>query len=230
MVDTGCYNRDKESYSQLIHELYSQYPDSITLPPEYAYFVNKNLLQLLIRLARYKFVARLVKGSDHVLEVGSGSGLGSIFLAQHCSRVMGIDVKTTEVEEAKSINQRENVEFVAGDFFEMPDELKFDVIVSLDVIEHMPTEQGERLLSNMANHLKPSGMAIIGTPSCYSYEYQSALSKASHVKCYDQKELLSLTDNFFGRTMAFSMNDELVHTGFHKLAWYYFVLAFMPKL
>jgi 2-polyprenyl-3-methyl-5-hydroxy-6-metoxy-1,4-benzoquinol methylase len=228
-VDIGPYNVDPDQYQKLIDELYANNA-SITLPPEYGSFVQDNLLRLLIRLARYKFVARLIKESDRVLEVGCGSGLGSIFLSQHCAHVTGLEVRTTEVEEARAINRRQNVEFVVGDLFELEDAQKYDVVVNLDVIEHMPIEQGRELVASMARHLEPAGMLVIGTPSIYSYQYQSPLSQASHVKCYDQAELLSVVDNYFGRTLAFSMNDEVVHTGFAKMAWYYFVLAFIPKL
>jgi len=228
-IDTGYYNKDQELYTQLINEWYERYPNGVTLPPEYAHFVEENLLRLLIRLARYKFVARLVKKTDRVLEVGSGSGLGSIFIAQHCAHVTGIEVKTTEVEEARTVNRRENVEFKVADLFELEATEPFDVVFSLDVIEHMPIEEGHKFVSGMRRQLNRTGMLIIGTPSIYSYEYQSPQSKASHVKCYDQQELLSLVDNYFERTLAFSMNDEVVHTGYPKMAWYYFVLAFMPK-
>lgn len=228
MRDIWYYNADPKRYQQLVNELYANYPE-ITLPPEYAQFVEENLLRLFIRLARYKFVARQLKKTDHVLEVGCGSGIGSIFLSQHSAHVTGLDVKTTAVEEARSINRRKNVEFKVGDFFELEAAHQYDVIVSLDVIEHMPIEQGRKLVSTMARHLKHNGMGVIGTPSIYSYEYQGAFSKASHVKCYDQQELVGLVDNYFGRTLAFPMNDELVHTGFSKMAWYYFVLGFVPK-
>jgi len=228
MVDIGRYNADPERYQQIVDKIYARYPE-ITLPPEYAYFIEANMLHLLIRLARYKFVTRLVKKTDNILEVGCGSGLGAIFLSQHCAHVTGIEVKTTEIEAAHSINRRENVEFKVADLFEMEDSQLYDVVLALDVIEHMSMEYGHKLVAAMARHLKPTGMLIIGTPSIYSYEYQSETSKASHVKCYDQQELLALIDNYFSRTLAFSMNDEVIHTGFPKLAWYYFVLAFIPK-
>ena len=228
MVDIGSFHKDPKGYQKLVEKLYKDYPN-ITLPPEYGYFFEKDLLRLLIRLARYKFIARLIKKTDLVLEVGSGSGLGSIFMSQHCVHVTGLDVKTTEVEEARLINRRENIEFIAGDFFEMKIEKKYDVIVSLDVIEHMPTKKGHQLLKTMAQHLKSNGMAVIGTPSVYSYDYQSPLSKASHVKCYDQEELDDLVENYFCRALTFSMNDEMIHTGHPKMAWYYFVLGFYPK-
>ena len=106
---------------------------------------------------------------------------------------------------------------------------KHDVVVALDVIEHIPVDDGKKLVSKIAQSIKNTGMAVIGTPSIYSYKYQSPPSKASHIKCYDLNELVSIIDYYFGRTISFSMNDEIVHTGFSKLAWYYFVLAFLPK-
>jgi len=227
-ADIGSYNVDPQRYEKLVNKMYEEFPE-IVLPSEYSYFVQKDLLRLLIRLARYKFVARLVRAKDEVLEIGCGSGLGTVFLGQHCARILGIEVKSTEIEEARSINHRENVEFVCGDVFELPAEKKYDVVVALDVIEHMPMEQGDELLNTISNRLKPCGMAVIGTPSIYSYEYQSPLSKASHVKCYDLQELLGLVDKYFQRVTPFSMNDEIVHTGHPKMAWYYFVLAFCPN-
>ncbi len=228
MVEGGGYNRNPEKYKELVEELYRDHPP-MTLPSEYAYFIEKDLLRFLIRLARYKFVARLIKKTDHVLEVGSGNGMGSIFLSQHCAHVTGLEVKTHEVEEAISINRRQNVTFKVEDLFNVDDSLLFDVVVALDVIEHMDAGSGSKLLAKMARNLKPNGMLVIGTPSIYSYEYQSAFSKASHVKCYDQQEMISLLDEHFGRTLAFSMNDELVHTGHPKMAWYYFFISLLPK-
>lgn len=227
MVDIGYYNADPKRYRELVNSFYDEYKE-ITLPPEYAYFIQKDLIRFLIRLARYKFVARLIKETDHILEVGCGSGLGSIFLGQHCAHVTGLEIKRSEVEDARAMNRRKNVEFMVEDFFNLRIERQFDVVVSLDVIEHMPMEQGSELICAISRRVKPTGMAVIGTPSIYSYDYQSELSKASHVKCYDQQELIELMERYFHRILPFCMNDELVHTGFSKLAWYYFLVACVP--
>lgn len=228
-IDTGKYNLKPEEYDNLINEIYRRYPKGVNLSPEYASFVEEDTLRLLIRLARYKFIARLLKPTDCVLEVGSGSGLGSIFLGQHCKQVTGIDVKTTEVDEARALNKRKNVNFQVEDLFNMKTNKKFDVVLSLDVIEHMPFEMGQKLVAKKASLLKENGLLIVGTPSIYSYPHQSKLSQASHVKCYDLPELINLIDKYVKRTTPFSMNDELVHTGHHKMAWYYFVIGFGRK-
>ncbi len=75
----------------------------------------------------------------------------------------------------------------------------------------------------------PSGLEKCSiTSSIHSLPYQSKYSQAAHIKCYDQHKLVALMGNYFGRTLAFSMNDELVHTGNPKLAWYYFVIGVLP--
>ena len=227
MIETEKYIADPKQYKELIEEMYSEFPP-VTLPPEYAYFIEKDLLRFLIRLARYKFVARMIKKTDRVLEIGSGNGLGCIFLSQFCESVLGLEVKKHEVEESRSINRRKNVTFKTQDLFDLEKSISYDVIIALDVIEHMDEACGRRLLKEMSNHLCPNGMIIIGTPSIYSYKYQSSFSKASHIKCYDQQELRSIIDEYYKRSIAFSMNDEVVHTGHPKMAWYYFILAFYP--
>ncbi|MCK4627531.1 MAG: class I SAM-dependent methyltransferase [Sedimentisphaerales bacterium] len=227
-MNKHLYAKNPKHYEKLVDDLYQQHPE-ITLPPEYAYFTRDNLLQFMIRLARYKFVARQLRPRDHILEIGCGSGLGALFLAQHSSRVTAIDVKTQEIAEANSINRRNNATFEVADFFEYDPKLEFDVIVMLDVIEHMEENLGRKMIQRTTRFLADDGMLIVGTPSCYSAEYQSPLSRAAHIKLYDQQELREMMETWYGRTLAFSMNDEMVHTGFAKLAWYYFVLAFIPK-
>ena len=229
-LDVGTYHYDKKLFKKLMTELYEKYPDGVTLPPEYAEHVDNNLLRVLIRLARYKFVARLIKKTDKVLEVGCGSGVGCIFLAQHSAQVTGIDANGSEIAEARKINRRPNVSFELQDLFQLDPRKKFDVVVALDVIEHMTKQTAHKFLTAMTNHLNPTGMLVIGTPSIHSYKYQGALSQASHIKCYDQDELVELIDHYCARTLPFSMNDELVHTGHPKMAWYYFILGFLPKL
>lgn len=227
-MDVGKYHADAEWFKQQIEEMQRNYP-GISLPSQYDYFFQDNLLRLFIRLARYKFVARLLKGSDRLLEVGCGSGVGAMFLSQHCEHVTGLDVNF-EIEEARQISRRRNTEFILQDLFTYKPESQFDVAVCLDVIEHMPVEEGHKLVEAMVKLLKPTGMLVVGSPSIHSYPYQSDLSKASHIKCYDLPELLDVIGTYCGRTLPFMMNDEMVHTGHPKMAWYYFILGFVPQL
>jgi len=228
MKKNDPYIKDNKKFTQIIKKRSDKFKP-IELSHAYSFLVQDNTLQLLIHLARYKFVAKMLSKTDRVLEVGSGEGMGTIFLSQHCASVKGIEFKKKEFSYAKTINNRPNVEFIRGDFFDFRTHELFDAAVSLDVIEHMPQDVGETFLAKTALNLKDTGMLIVGTPSIYSYEYQAANSKAAHVKCYDRDELINIVRKYYGRVIAFSMNDEMVHTGFPKLAWYYFIVAFCPK-
>jgi len=229
MVDSGIYNKNQDDYHKLVLEMHEKYSDGVKLPAEYAHFFDTSMINVLIRLARYKFIAREIKKSDNILEVGCGSGVGSIFLSQFANRVTGIDIKQSEIDDANRINSRSNISFIQGDFFDYQFKNKFDVIVNLDVIEHLNDDETIKLLSKLASLTDDYGFVVIGTPSYYSWNYQSPLSQASHIKCYDLPDLVSIVEKYFHRTLTFSMNDEIVHTGYHKMAWYYFVLAFYPK-
>jgi len=219
---------DPPLFEDLLRDQHARFP-SITLPPEYAELLETNTLMLLIKLARYKFAARLLKETDDVLEVGSGSGLGAIFLSQHAARVTGLEIKEHDHDAARALNRRDNVSFLRRSLFDYDLDRRHDAVVSLDVIEHLAAEDGRKFVARMARHCKPDGLVLIGTPSIHSFPHQGEYSRASHIKCYDQHELLALLDGVFGRTFAFSMNDEIVHTGHPKMAWYYFVMGVLPE-
>ena len=218
---------DPARFEELLQEQYARFP-SVSLPSEFAELLETNTLQLLIKLARYKFAARLLRPKDKVLEVGSGNGVGTIFLAQHVAHVTGLEIKPRDHEAARSINRRDNVELRLESVFDHDMSRRYDAVVSLDVIEHLPIEEGRKFVARLARLCRPDGVVIIGTPSIHSYPYQGKYSQAAHIKCYDQAELVALMDGCFGRTLAFSMNDEIVHTGHPKLAWYYIVLGLLP--
>ena len=57
-------------------------------------------------------------------------------------------------------------------------------------------------------------MLIIGTPSLESQAYASPPSKAGHINCKSGDELKALLSSYFHNVFLFSMNDEVVHTGF----------------
>jgi 2-polyprenyl-3-methyl-5-hydroxy-6-metoxy-1,4-benzoquinol methylase len=218
---------DPLRFEQLLQEQYARFP-SMSLPPEFAELLETNTLQLLIKLARYKFAARLLRAQDEVLEVGSGNGIGAMFLAQHTKYVIGLEIKRRDYEASCSINRRSNVEFRLQSVFDHDTSRRYDAVVSLDVIEHLPVDEGKKFVAQLAQLCERNGVVIVGTPSIHSYPYQGKYSQAAHIKCYDQTELVALMDGYFGRTLAFSMNDEIVHTGHPKLAWYYIVLGLLP--
>jgi hypothetical protein len=68
--------------------------------------------------------------------------------------------------------------------------------------------------------LTPEGVLILGSPSLESQAYASPPSKAGHVNCKTGSTLRNLLEKFFHNVFVFSMNDEVVHTGYFPMAHY----------
>jgi hypothetical protein len=77
--------------------------------------------------------------------------------------------------------------------------------------------------------LPPQGVLIVGTPSLQSQQYASLASREGHVNCKDAPALRELLGGFFHHVFLFSMNDEVVHTGFHPMANYLLALCCSAK-
>ena len=96
---------------------------------------------------------------------------------------------------------------------------------SLDVFEHIDPKNENDFLNNICKSLKPDGVAIIGIPSIESQKYASPESKEGHVNCKTGKDFKECMSDYFQHVFLFSMNDEVVHTGFEKMAHYLFVVC-----
>ena len=102
---------------------------------------------------------------------------------------------------------------------------RFDGAYALDVIEHIPVEEEDHFMRNMADSLDEHGVLILGSPSLQSQRYASEYSRAGHVNCKDGPEFKALMQQYFHNVFMFSMNDEVVHTGYHKMAHYLFAVC-----
>jgi len=72
-------------------------------------------------------------------------------------------------------------------------------------------------------------MLILGTPNLTSQVYASQPSKEGHVNCKSHDELRALMKKHFHVSLLFSMNDEVVHTGYGPMAHYLFGIGICPK-
>jgi hypothetical protein len=68
--------------------------------------------------------------------------------------------------------------------------------------------------------LRPQGALILGCPSLSSQAHASPQSKAGHVNCKTGDTMRELLGRFFHNVFVFSMNDEVVHTGYAPMAHY----------
>jgi 2-polyprenyl-3-methyl-5-hydroxy-6-metoxy-1,4-benzoquinol methylase len=108
---------------------------------------------------RYKFAATLVKG--RVLDAACGCGYGSRILTDAGCRVVGVDLENEAIQCARE--HYPGPGYLIGDIMDTPWAGRFDWIVSLETIEHLPDAEhalrifrlhGSRLVASTPNQLR----------------------------------------------------------------------------
>ena len=180
---------------------------------------------LLFILARYKFVAKMLSGKARVLEIGCADAFGTRVVQQEVGSVTASDFDPVFIADARARMDAEGwaCETVVHDILTGPvPPGGFDAAYSLDVFEHIIPEREYDFVRNMARSLTRAGVAVIGSPSLQSQAYASEGSKLGHVNCKDGKDYKRVMERHFDNVFLFSMNDEVVHTGFSPMAHYLF--------
>lgn len=186
--------------------------------------------RLAFLLARYKFVGKMLSGCASVLEVGCADGFGTRVVRQEVERLTAVDFDPVFVEEARrQVDPRWPFDVVEHDILSGPMPGPFEGVYALDVLEHIPAAAERRFVANLEASLSDSGVLIVGTPSLQSQAYASPPSREGHVNCKTASDLKRLLTAFFRNVFIFSMNDEVVHTGFYPMAHYLLALCCGPQ-
>ena len=184
--------------------------------------------RLVFTLARYKFVAKMLRGLESVAEIGCGDGFGARIVRQEVQDLLVTDFDPVFIKEAaKHIEPDWPITLATHDILSGPyiNGDLFDAAFSLDVIEHIPQEKEDIYLRNISNSIKPGGVFICGAPSLESQEYASPPSREGHINCKTGEDLKNLLEKYYNHAFLFGMNDEVLHTGFSPMCQYLFVLA-----
>ena len=190
---------------------------------------NRNPETLLFSLSRYKFVARLLNGSQKVLEIGCGDGWASRIVAQRVGSLvltdydpLFVDEAFTQIELAK-YKGYQGVRCVVHNFVDSVYREEVDGIFALDVLEHIKPDSEDSFIRNIALSIKKGGLCIFGTPTVRSQELIEEINRdPGHINCKDEVSMRVTLEKYFGGVQVFAMNDELVHTGCTDMAYYVF--------
>ena len=177
--------------------------------------------RMLFAFARYKFVAKMFEGFDRVLEVGCGDAAATRIVQQTVGKVTVTDIDKTFIDDIESRQQEDwYLDARVHDILLSPIEENFNGIFCMDVLEHIAKTNEETFLRNICASLAENGSFIVGIPSLESQAYASDGSKSGHVNCKSGTELREFLKKYFHSVFMFSMNDEVLHTGFFPMSHY----------
>ena len=167
----------------------------------------------------------------NVLEIGCGDGFASKIVADKVKKLTISDVDPLFINNAKEINNKQkNITFETINYTLNYIDKKFDGIYAIDVLEHISKKNESKFLNHILKSLSKNGTLILGMPSLESQKYASPLSKIGHVNCKTAEDLKLTLLKYFHNVFIFSMNDEVLHTGFYPMSHYLFALSTNPKI
>ncbi len=190
----------------------------------WAYNILQDPKRLAFVLSRYKFAAKMAGRGRRVLELGCSEGIGTPILAEFAAHYTGVDMDAPAIDTAKANWENEKCRFVEADFLGHSYG-SFDVIVSLDVIEHIHVEYEPLFFDTVRKNLGDDGICLVGTPNVTSAAYASPASQAGHVNLYDAGRLETAMRTVFHNVFMFGLNDEVVHTGYAPMTHYLMALG-----
>jgi len=200
--------------------------EQILLGPWTSYSMLNDPKHMCFVLARYKFCAKMMEGKDAILEIGCGDGFGLPIVAQNAKRVLGIDVDDRLINgNSERLRDIKNIQFEKIDICKIVPKRQFDAAFSIDVIEHLDPHLEKPFMSNTVKCLKKDGICIIGTPNVTANKYATDRSRIQHINLKGHKELREILNKYFINGFLFSMNDEVVHTGYYPMAHYLFAIG-----
>tara|TARA_Y100000389_G_C17332668_1_gene448960 strand:+ start:313 stop:993 length:681 start_codon:yes stop_codon:yes gene_type:complete len=210
----------EHQYLEFINSVNKKGYERMGLMTSWAWYDDPKRLAFMI--SRYKFVSKMFFDFKKVAEVGCGDGFGSRVVSGSVGHLDCYDFDIELLESAKITQKKSKnkINFYFHDILKNKLKKKYDGIYSLDVFEHIEKTKEKRFLKNIINSLNKNGVLILGAPSLESQKYASKFSKLGHVNCKTQKDFKKLLENYFKNVFAFSMNDEVLHTGFSKMSHY----------
>lgn len=209
----------KERWTDHMDEVFNLPP--IRMGAYTAYTLGRDPKHLCFELARYKFCGKLLEGQRSVLEIGCGDAFGMAVVAQFVGQVHGIDTEPRIIEDNKErVRYLKNCSFEAWDLVARPLPRRFSSAYLLDVIEHVNPAEEDAFLRNLCGSLEEDAVCIVGTPNVEGARFASESSRKNHVNWKGAPQLKALLQRWFRNGFLFSMNDEVVHTGFYPMAHY----------
>ncbi len=166
-------------------------------------------------LAIYDFATQFCQGAD-VLDVGSGAGYGSAYLAEHGARsVHGVEISPKAVQFS-----RENFKNPNLNYSQMPAEeitgfqpQSFDVIYTSNVLEHV--EGVDAFMRTAWTLLKPTGLMILAVPPITDerLEYLNIINPY-HVNIWSPKQWHHAINRYFAEITPYLHGVEKIGCDF----------------
>lgn len=163
---------------------------------------NKRIKNAIESLAQF-----ILPDQTEILDIGCGLGWSTYEFSRFfkSSNFQGIDISPVLIDKAQKLFNNKNLNYKTFDVLENIPDKKFDVIVMIDVYEHIPLKNRIAFHESLNALLKDNGRIILACPSIYHQKY---LKKYKPEGLQPVDEDVSLSDlNIISK----DINGELIY-------------------
>lgn len=156
-------------YDPIKHSLGKVFNRAPWLRKLFYFLLNILLLRSWYVRREIRRFTRQSNGKKNVLDAGSGFGQYSWFMARIAPEwtITGIDVKPEQISDCRNFFNRcglgNRVNFREADLVHLPDQDAYDLVITIDVMEHIAED--EQVFRNFFRAMKKPSMLLISTPS-----------------------------------------------------------------
>lgn len=159
-----------------------------------------NAVESSHHVARY-VIARSACSGQRILDIACGEGYGAYILKSlwKAREVVGIDISEEAISSARRTFDVPNVSFEVGSVYDISQKYppgRFDVIISLETIEHL--EDPERFLLELKALSTPDTTIIISCPNDPYYYLEETSRNPFHIRKYTYQQFFDMTETVLG--------------------------------
>jgi 2-polyprenyl-3-methyl-5-hydroxy-6-metoxy-1,4-benzoquinol methylase len=150
----------------------------LNIPPDYQYKAinSKIYLQSNWHINKFYAISKYLSNLENktVLDLGTGSGNFESFFAKKARRIVGVDYNDEALNFLRKRLKNEkikNVKLLLHDIRELSSlriNYKVDIVVMIDVIEHIKMSQAKKLVQSLRNFIHKNTVVYVITPNYHS--------------------------------------------------------------
>ena len=117
-----------------------------------------------------EYLKKNLQPQSSVLDLACGYGRDSVYFSENAYQVCGIDISDEAINLAEK--NYENIDFVAGDIFNLPyKEQSFDILFGNFILHLFSKDQRSRILDESFRVIKPGGISVFSVASVEDSDY-----------------------------------------------------------
>lgn len=153
----------------------------------------------------------------NILEIGCGIGQFSNRMSQHWtnSNILGVDISPESISIAKKVFSNSSLAFEEGNIYSFNRDVKYDLIVMIDVYEHIEVSRREIVYKTISKLLNDNGKVFmtIPTPRHLNWLRENNPKEIQPVDNNIDIGLINLFSSKIGARVLFYKEIDVWHVG-----------------